>query len=119
MVVRDAAHPQGRACVGEAVVHQVADELVRGAVVGEAALIARGDEPHPSQPRQMVTRPGQRQTQRAREIPHGELVMCQRVPPPRTQKYVLASHSLSPSPRRYTETSALRRSMGSRFTHLR
>ena len=58
---------------------QVAHELVRDAVIGEPARIARGDEAHPSQSRQLVTRYRQREIQRAREIPHGQLVMRERV----------------------------------------
>jgi hypothetical protein len=65
--------------VGQAVMDQVAHEVVHGAVVREPALVARLDEAHASQPRQLMTRHGQRQVQCAREVSHRQFVMRERV----------------------------------------
>ncbi len=65
--------------VSQAVVDQVAYELVRRVVVSEPALVACGDEAHHSQQRKLVTGNGQRQIERAREVPDRQLVMRERV----------------------------------------
>ena len=65
----------GRSCVGEAVVDEVAHEVVHDAVVGEAALVARGDQAHPPQQRQLVARGRERELQAPREVPDRHLVV--------------------------------------------
>lgn len=49
-----ASAPRTVAHVRKAVLDEMADELVDGAVVGQTALVARGDEAHPPQHRELV-----------------------------------------------------------------
>jgi len=79
MVLRCVPEAESLTHVGQAVVDQVAYELVRGTVVGEPALVARCDEAHSSQQRELVTRDGQREIERPREVPDRQLVVRQRM----------------------------------------
>jgi len=61
--------------VGEAVVDQVSDKRIDRPVERDPAGVPRGHELHPPQQRQLVTRHGQRQIHRSREVPDAELVV--------------------------------------------
>ena len=61
--------------VSQAVVHQVADEVVRRPVEGEASLVARSHELHASQQRELVARPREREAHRPGQVADAHLVV--------------------------------------------
>ena len=65
--------------VRQTVMNQVADEVVRGTVEGETTDLACGDELHPPQQRQLVTRHREREVHGPREIADGQLMMSEGV----------------------------------------
>lgn len=68
-----------RSHVGQAIMDQVAHELVRSAVVGEPAIVAGLDKAHSSQQRELMTCARQRKIQRPGEVPDSHLMVGERV----------------------------------------
>ncbi len=79
MVVRSALSAEFSTDVGQAVMDQVPHERVRGLVVGEPALVAAGDEAHPSQEGQLMTRDGEGEIVRTSEVADRQLIVRERV----------------------------------------
>lgn len=70
--------------VSQAIVDQVANEVVGGAVEGEAALVATSHELHAPEPRELVARPRQREAHRPRQVADVHLLVgeCMHHPEP-------------------------------------
>lgn len=79
MVVGRALPDKTFADVREAVMDQMPHERIRGPVERQPALVAACDEAHPSEQGELMARDGQREIERASEVPNGQLVVRERV----------------------------------------
>lgn len=72
--------------VSQAIVDEMADEVVRGLVEGEAPLVATGHELHAPQQRELVARPRQREAHRPGQVADAHLVVREGVHDPQPHR---------------------------------